>query len=112
MKKERYDNIEYNDEWQSVPVVRAEPVPDNDDEDAYEEDDFPYDEDFQQENGIYKELIPKRKESQNPQPVIKLQLLFAVLAVAAAFALRGIGGDIYAVVKDWYFKNLNNSLIV
>lgn len=114
MKNERYDSIEYNDEWQSVPVVRAEPVQDIAyDDDPYEEDEFPYDEDYQQENGIYQSFINKKKKTNTaPQPVIKLQFLIAIIAVAGAFLLKNFGGELYTIVSEWYFKNLNNSLVV
>lgn len=109
MKEDRYDNIEYNDSWESVPVVRAEPVQEYE-ENA--EEDFQEDEDSGQEKGTYTEFFNKRKSVQNPQPVIKLQFLLAIIAIAAAFILKNFGGDIYASVNKWYFDNLNDSLIV
>lgn len=109
MKEDRYDNIEYNDSWESVPVVRAEPVQEYE-EDA--EEDFRENEDSGHQKGTYTEFFKERRSAQNPQPVIKLQFLLAIIAVAAAFILKSLGGDIYASVNKWYFDNLNNSLIV
>lgn len=114
MQSERYDNIEYNDEWESVPVVRAEAVTTNYDYDSdleeYEED---YDTYSGQSDG-YKNFTyerPEKKES-NPQPVIKLQFLLAFLVLATGFILKNYGGELYANVSNWYFENLNNSLVV
>ena len=109
MKEDRYDNIEYNDSWESVPVVRAEPVQEYE-EDA--EEDFRENEDSGHQKGTYTEFFKERRSVQNPQTVIKLQFLLAIIAVAAAFILKSLGGDIYASVNKWYFDNLNNSLIV
>lgn len=109
MKEDRYDNIEYNDSWESVPVVRAEPVQEYEED---EEEDFREDEDLGQEKGTYTEFFKERRSVQNPQTVIKLQFLLAIIAVAVAFILKSLGGDIYASVNKWYFENLNNSLIV
>lgn len=103
----RYDNIEYSDDWESVPVVRAEPVS------TYSEyDDLQNDEMLEQE--IYKRAIKKekkKKENQNPQPVLKLQIILALLLLATAFLLKSFGGDIYTIAKEWYFTNLNNSIV-
>lgn len=109
MKEDRYDNIEYNDSWESVPVVRAEPVQEYE-ENA--EEDFRENEDSGHQKGTYTEFFKERRSVQNPQTVIKLQFLLAIIAVAAAFILKSLGGDIYASVNKWYFDNLNNSLIV
>lgn len=113
MSNERYDNIEYNDEWQSVPVVRATPV----------EAEYDYDE-IDRENSIdvedcsteeypqFFELKKRREDNVNPQPVIKFQFFMAILVLAGAFLLKGFGGNIYTSAKDWYFENLNNSLVI
>lgn len=115
MSRERYDNIEYNDEWQSVPVVRATPVESEDDydEDNIEGEDFTDDEDYSSQEYPQISGLKKRKEdNSNPQPVIKLQFFLAILILIGAFLLKGVGGEIYTTVKNWYFENLNNSLVI
>ncbi len=114
MKSERYDSIEYSDEWESVPVVRAEPLTTQYD---YDEDSDEYEEDYDTYSGqsdgynMFTEVKQKKKES-NPQPVIKLQFLLAFLVLATAFILKSYGGELYTTVSNWYFENLNNSLVV
>lgn len=116
MQSERYDNIEYNDEWESIPVVRAEPLTSQYDYDN-EEDEDDYEEDYDTYSGqsegyrSFEDIKPKKTES-TPQPVIKLQFLLAFLVLASAFILKNYGGDLYTTVSQWYFDNLNNSLIV
>lgn len=114
MSKDRYDNIEYNDEWQSVPVVRATPVELEDDyEDDIERQEFIDDEDYQsQEYPQFSDLKKRKEDNSNPQPVIKLQFFLAILILVGAFLLKGVGGEIYTTVKNWYFENLNNSLVI
>lgn len=114
MKSERYDSIEYSDEWESVPVVRAEPLASEYD---YDEDSDEYEEDYDTYSGqsdgykMFTDVKSKEKES-NPQPVIKLQFLLAFLVLATAFILKSYGGELYTTVSNWYFENLNNSLVV
>ncbi len=105
----RYDNIEYNDEWQSVPVVRAEPITDEYDDANYEED---YDTYSGQSNEYRDFVIAKPKKSGTPQPVIKLQFLLSIVALVLAFVLKNYGGSLYKTISDWYFSNLNNSLVI
>lgn len=111
MEQERYDNIEYNEEWQSVPVERAEPVGadfDNENNEILFDD-----EDYSEKDNQYIKFegFMKNRKSSAPQPVIKLQFLISILALILAFGLKNFGGEIYNMAKDWYFKNLNNSLI-
>lgn len=114
MKSERYDSIEYGDEWESIPVVRAEPLAS---QYNYDEDSDDYDEDYDTYSGqsnsykIFTDVKPREKES-NPQPVIKLQFLLAFLVLATAFILKSYGGELYTTISNWYFENLNNSLVV
>lgn len=111
MEQDRYDNIEYNEEWQSVPVERAEPASvdfDNEDNEVLFGD-----EDYSEKDNKYIKFegLMKKRKSSTPQPVIKLQFLISIIALILAFGLKNFGGEIYSIAKDWYFKNLNNSLI-
>lgn len=114
MQSERYDNIEYNDEWENVPVVRAEPITSHYDYDSnLDEDEEDYDTYSGQSDGYksFEDIRPKKNEG-TPQPVIKLQFLLGFLVLATAFILKNYGGALYTTVSEWYFNNINNSLIV
>lgn len=113
MSDERYDNIEYNEEWQSVPVVRAEPAEEEYDEDEDEYDEYLDDENPPEQDDVYKQVPTIIKPNpENPQPVIKLQFFLAFLVVAVAFLLKNFGGELYTRASEWYFDNLNNSLVI
>lgn len=112
MEQERYDNIEYNEEWQSVAVEHAEPFKEDyktdDDEIMFDNDDYDTEKNVIPTIESIKSHLPEIK---NPQPVIKLQLLLSIIALAGAFLLKNLGGDVYTMAKDWYFENLDNSLV-
>lgn len=117
MQSERYDSIEYNDEWESIPVVRAEPVGSHYDYEHDIDEEYDYEEDYDTYSGQsdgyrnFEDIKPKKTDS-TPQPVIKLQFLLAFIILVFAFILKNYGGDLYNTVSQWYFDNLNNSLIV
>ena len=100
MDNERYDNIEYEENWQNVPVTRAEPF--NNEEDEYFSD-YAYTKNIS---------FFKRKEGALPQPVIKLQLILSVIVILGLFLMKSLGGDFYDSAKKWYFENLNKSLVI
>lgn len=112
MEQERYDNIEYNEEWQSVHVERAEPIKE---EYRADDDDIMFDnDDYEAEKNVIptiQDIKNHLPEIKNPQPVIKLQLLISIIALAGAFLLKNLGGDIYTMARQWYFENLDNSLV-
>ena len=100
--EERYDTIDYEDNWQSVPVVRAkafEPYEAFDSEEEYNETDDT-------------EPVVKKQLPDIPQPVIKLQFIFSMIVLVAAFLLKNFGGDFYQTVKSFYFDNLNQSVVI
>ena len=111
MDNERYDNIEYEENWQNVPVTRAEPF--NNEEDEYFSD-YDENEDISGGEDAYTKNISffKRKEGALPQPVIKLQLILSVIVILGLFLMKSLGGDFYASAKKWYFENLNKSLVI
>ena len=57
---------------------------------------------------------------ENPEPkplnlpkqyLLTFQLVICVLAGIAAFALKSIGGETYEKIRDWYYSELNNTVI-
>ncbi len=71
---------------------------------------------FYQEEPI--EKIIKKTASLSPtpyvskEPVLVFQLAVCIVIAAAAFIVKYSGGDIYANIKDIYFQNLDNSIII
>ena len=110
MDNERYDNIEYEENWQNVPVTRAEPF--NGDEEYFS--DYDENDDISYETDEYQNNPPafRKKENSVPQPVIKLQLILSVIVILGLFLMKSLGGDFYDSAKKWYFENLNKSLVI
>ncbi len=108
MNDERYDNIEYNDNWQSIPVVRATAVDYYEENDNYSDENFEDDTDNIEENQTASAI----RLPENPQPVIKLQFFISLIVILLAFLLKNFGGDVYTRTKEIYFTNLNHSLVV
>ena len=104
MNNERYDNIEYNDNWQSIPVIRANAVENEPySEEYFDETDF---------DNSETETLPPKKIPDNPQPVIKLQFILSIIFIAIAFLLKNFGGEFYPKAKSLYFDNLNQSIVI
>ena len=43
--------------------------------------------------------------------MLTVQLVCCILLAVAAFALKGIGGEVYEAAKDWYITQLNDTAI-
>ncbi len=91
---EEFNSITYDENWQNVcepetPVLTAV-------------DDEPDDE------GI---VLEKRPKSAPKHLLLTVQLVCCVLLAVAAFALKGIGGEVYEAVRDWYYTQLNDTAI-
>ena len=91
---EEFNSITYDENWQNVsepetPVLASiEDEPDN--------------------GGI---KLEKRKKSAPKHILLTVQLVCCILSAVAAFVLKGIGGEVYEAVKDWYFTQLNDTAI-
>ncbi|MEE1319066.1 MAG: hypothetical protein UHD05_06100 [Ruminococcus sp.] len=93
MSEQNKNTITYDDNWKSVtqteyPVVCAP--------------------DSEESNVIKSE---KKKDNSPKQLLITIQLIVCIIIALAAFILKGIGGDVYAAARDWYYTNLNDSAI-
>lgn len=123
METQRYDSIEYEEDWQTVPTLKVESAKGYsrkastsrryDEEDAYDDD--MYDEE-DEEQGIYKtidyEKAEKVKKAISPQLLVKLQLIACLVVAITAFGIKTIGGDIYTTASNWYQQQLHASLII
>lgn len=106
MENSRYDNIEYDDDWQSVQSVKAESIASDYDYDDYNEDD-----EEEQKSSVIKEKVEKLKV-RSAQPVIKLQLILCLIIALLAFAFKYFGGELFTYAYDWYTTNLNDPVVI
>ena len=53
----------------------------------------------------------KKKKSGNSQLLITVQLIVCILIALTAFLLKSFGGEFYSNASDWYYSQLNNSVI-
>ncbi|MGN0550391.1 MAG: hypothetical protein ACI4I4_00935 [Acutalibacteraceae bacterium] len=126
MNTERYDNIEYDESWQTTSSVRAKPArrepPGREriQREAYREN-SPYDEstdEYDNENYFEPEQENKIRKVKVKQPlggtqrIIKLQLIICILAAIAFFAIKGLAPDLYVQLQSWYEENINSSIII
>lgn len=111
MENERYDNIEYESDWQTVQTVTAKPAKTS----IYRGNDEMYIDHEEEESDGQKEQ-PKTKKERTPQSgtqlLIKFQLVICILAAVAAFALKAFGGELYEMVGGWYNSQINASLVI
>ncbi len=93
------NRITYDENWQSV----SEPeYPVLFDESSRSEDNA----------GQVEEAIKQpKKKGANHQLLLTLQLAACLIIALAAFALKGIGGEMYETAKAMYFDALGNSAI-
>lgn len=113
---ERYDNIEYSFENNS-------PIPQNDSVATTDKDGFitsqqyiyPQQQADDSEESVSDEELPKKpKRDRNSQreTVLVFQLTVCILLAIAAYVIQSIGGELYENVREFYYSNLNNSIII
>lgn len=92
------NTITYDDDWKSV---------------SYSE--YPKTtEDFDSSEEEEKSLSPEKNIAKKDSPkqlVITVQLVCCILIALAAFLLNLFGGKVYAATRDWYYSNLEKSVI-
>ncbi len=95
MTEEKFTNeITYDDGWQNVscPEYSAPIKPE---------------EDNKEEN-----LPPQKPKNQhNTQVLVTAQLIICIIIALAALIIKTIGGDFYTSARDWYYTELNKSII-
>lgn len=113
---ERYDNIEYSFENNS-------PIPQNDSVATTDKDGFitsqqyiyPQQQTDNSEEFVPDEELPKKPERDRNSPretVLVFQLTVCILLAIAAYVIQSIGGELYENVREFYYSNLNNSIII
>lgn len=51
------------------------------------------------------------KKSHNTQVLVTMQLIICLLLALAAFVIKTVGGDFYTAARQWYYGELNKSII-
>ena len=92
------NTITYDDDWKSV---------------SYSE--YPKTtEDFEVDEEDAKPTLSEKSTAKKDSPrqlVITVQLVCCILVALAAFLLNLFGGEVYAATRDWYYSNLEKSVI-
>ena len=92
------NTITYDDDWKSVSY--SEYPKTTEDFDSSEEEE----KSLSPEKNIAKKNSPK-------QLVITIQLVCCILIALAAFLLNLFGGEVYAATREWYYSNLEKSVV-
>ena len=92
------NTITYDDDWKSVSY--SEYPKTTEDFDSSEEEE----KSLSSEKNIAKKDSPK-------QLVITVQLVCCILIALAAFLLNLFGGEVYAATREWYYSNLEKSVV-
>lgn len=118
---ERYNKIEYGFEEKTDASYRNESVSTTDKDGYITSQRYVNDSDRensgnQTNDGVeeQKNVKPKRrKEKDVPREnVLIFQLTVCILLAIAAYVIKSIGGELYRNVRDFYYTNLNNSIII
>lgn len=92
------NTITYDDDWKSVSY--SEYPKTTEDFEVNEED---------AKSSLSEKSTAKKDSSR--QLVITVQLVCCILVALVAFLLNLFGGNVYAATRDWYYSNLEKSVI-
>lgn len=99
----RYDSIEYDDDWQTATTV----TPDFEDYTDAEYGDKAF-----IGNKSFEQVMERKKRKKSGQGLIKFQLFLCLIIGLFSFALKNMGGNIYTAAKAWYSEQISASLII
>lgn len=99
MTEDNRNTITYDDDWKSVSYSEYPKTSEN-----YESDETDDTDDKSVNQKINKKDSPR-------QLVITVQLVCCILVALAAFLLNLFGGEVYAATREWYYSNLEKSVI-
>lgn len=101
MNEENKSSITYDEGWKNVADTEYPHIV----SEYSEEIDENYNSDEEINN------ISDKKKDSPKQLLITIQLILCIIAALAAFALKSIGGEVYETARQWYYNNLNSSVI-
>lgn len=99
MTEDNRNTITYDDDWKSVSYSEYPKTAEN-----YESDETDDTDDKSANQRINKKDSPR-------QLVITVQLVCCILVALVAFLLNLFGGEVYAATREWYYSNLEKSVI-
>lgn len=105
MNEENKNTITYDDDWKNVSVAEYPKRVEHYSDDEYAEEYVEDNSDNENKN------IPKKKNNSPKQLLITFQLIACIIIALTAFAIKNIGGSVYDTVREWYYSELNSSLI-
>lgn len=94
---ENFNSITYDDDWKSVSTAEYATI-NNSPENGEDNNNSP-------------QKHRKKKSNSPKQYLVTIQLIICIIIALAAFALKAFGGDIYTAAREWYYSNLNSSII-
>lgn len=96
MTEEKFTNeITYEDGWQSASCPEYS-TPAHHEEETESVSDY---------------AKKKEKKAHNTQILVTAQLIICLLLALAAFVIKTVGGDFYTAARQWYYGELNKSII-
>lgn len=96
MTEDNRNTITYDDDWKSVSYSEYPKTSEN------------YESDETDDKSVNQKI---NKKDSPRQLVITVQLVCCILVALAAFLLNLFGGDVYAATREWYYSNLEKSVI-
>lgn len=100
MNEENKNQITYDEDWNAVSRSEYPQTTNVSDEPFIDE-----------EYSETENKIPKKKKDSPKQTLITMQLIFCILIAIIAFIIKSFGGEVYAAAREWYYSQLNNSVI-
>lgn len=94
MSDDRYDNIEYDEKWQSIEPIKALSA-ENEIKDEYEET-----------------HIGEKRAVSATEIIVRIQLIICLIAAIAFFVCKNYFTDYYSAFINWYDTNISNQIIV
>ncbi|MCQ2513498.1 MAG: hypothetical protein MJ089_00200 [Ruminococcus sp.] len=106
MSEENRSTITYDDNWKNVSETEYANT-----YDYSEEKSELYENNFDKSNWEQEPQKFKKPKDDTHQYLITIQLIICILIAIIAFFLKNSDSEVYHTAKEWYFSNLNNSVI-
>lgn len=105
METNRYDSIEYDEDWQSIDTIPATAA-------EYTMEDSAVDTEDASEAVLQEKEVKKSNKASGTQTIIRLQLIVCLLVAIAFFVVKTLNADLYNTFIQWYTVQIISSIIV